>query len=183
MAGTKPGSKFKVTQLGKQCLCGCGNIPKQPGSAFWPGHDMRVKGMLSRLERGNLEEKFRLPDVLVARATMDPEFQVHGYSAETILRLAAVAHSELKPMVWYYSDTQTLVIENGARQAEGEHVAKGVVVFYAEEEGGELDHDVTAITVENAEVTLKPFVDAILAKYGVRRGQQLNAGEPQYDRS
>ena len=79
MAGTKPGSKFKVTQLGKQCLCGCGNIPKQPGSAFWPGHDMRVKGMLSRLERGNLEEKFRLPDVLVARATMDPEFQVHGY--------------------------------------------------------------------------------------------------------
>ena len=60
---------------------------------------------------------------------------------------------------------------------------KGWLVFYAEEEGGGLDHDVTAITVENAEVTLKPFVDAILAKYGIRRGQQLNAGEPQYDRS
>lgn len=167
MIAEKPMSKFKATRLGRQCHCGCGNIPKQTESAFWPGHDMRVKGMLSRLEKGKPEEKFRLPDVLVARATIDSEFQVHGYSAETILRLAAAAHSELKPTVLYYPDTQTLVIENGARRAEGEQVAKGVMVFYAEEEGGELDHDVTAVTIENAEVTLKPFVDAILAKHGV----------------
>ena len=176
MTDAKPRTKPKATRLGRQCLCGCGNIPKQPESAFWPGHDMRVKEMLSRLERGQPEEKFRLPDVLVARATIDPTFQVHGYDAETILRLAALAHSELKPAVSYYSDTQTLVIENGARRAVGEHVAKGVVVFYAEEEGGELDHDVTAITIENAEATLKPFVEAILSKYGLKPNQQPNAG-------
>ena len=100
---------------------------------------------------------------------------MHSYDAETILRLAALAHSELKPSVLYYPDTQTLVIENGARRAVGEQVAKGVVVFYAEQEGGELDHDVTAVTIDNAEVTLKPFVDAILSKYGVSPNRQLNA--------
>ena len=113
----------------------------------------------------------------MARATIDPTFQVHGYDAETILRLAALAHSELKPAVLYYPDTQTLVIENGAWRAVGEQVAKGVTVFYVEEEGGELDHDVSGITIENAEVTLKPFVDAILAKYGVGTEQPMGAGK------
>ena len=166
MTDAKPEPKSKAARLGGKCLCGCGEITTAR-SDFRQGHDMRVKGMLSRLERGKPEEKFRLPDILVARATIDPMFKVHGYDAETILRLAAVAHSELKPTVLYYPDTQTLVIENGARRAEGEQVAKGVVAFYAQEQGGELDHDVTAITIENAEVTLKPFVDAILAKHGM----------------
>jgi hypothetical protein len=174
MTDAKPQPESKAARLGGQCRCGCGETTT-PKSDFRQGHDMRVKGMLSRLKRGKPEEKFRLPDVLVARATIDPTFQVHGYDAETVLRLAAVAHSELKPTVWYHSDTQTLVIENGARRAEGEQVAKGVVVFYAEEEGGELDHDVTAITIENAEVTLKPFVDAILAKYGVKPEQPTDS--------
>ena len=167
MTDAKPQPKSKAARLDGQCLCGCGKITT-PKSDFRQGHDMRVKEMLSHLDRGKPEEKFRLPDVLVARATIDPNLQVHGYDAETILRLAALAHSELKPTVLYYPDTQTLVIENGARRALGEQVAEGVVAFYAEEEGGELDHDVTAITIENAEVTLKPFVDAILAKYGVK---------------
>ena len=167
MTSAKPESKSQSTWLGRQCLCGCGEITT-PKSYFRQGHDMRVKGMLSRLEGADPEEKFRLPDVLVARATIDPTLQVHGYDAEAILRLAALAHSELKPTILYYPDTQTLVIENGARRAVGEQVAKGVVAFYAEEEGGELDHDVTAITIENAEVTLKPFVDAILEKYGAQ---------------
>ena len=75
-------------------------------------------------------------------------------------------HSELKPAVLYYPDTQTLFIENGRSRAEGEHVAKGVMVFYAATTGAELDHAVSALTIEHAETTLKPFVDAILAKYG-----------------
>lgn len=175
MTDVQPKPESKAARRGRQCLCGCGEITT-PKSDFRQGHDMRVKGMLSRLARGKPEEKFRLPDVLVARATIDPTFKVHGYDAETILRLAAVAHSELKPTILYYPDTQTLVIENGARRAVGEQVAKGVAVFYAEEEGGDLDHDVTAITIDNAEVTLKPFVDAILSKYGVKPNQQPNAG-------
>ena len=81
-------------------------------------------------------------------------------------------HSELEPAVLYYPDTQTLVIENGERRAEGEHVAKGVTVFYAANEGEAIDHDVSGVTIENAEMTLKPFVDALLAKYGVTPTQR-----------
>ena len=77
-----------------------------------------------------------------------------------------VIHSELEPTVLYYPDTQTLFIENGRSRAEGEHVAKGIMVFYAATTGAELDHEVSALTIEHAETTLKPFVDAILAKYG-----------------
>lgn len=85
-------------------------------------------------------------------------------------------HSELEPAVLYYPDTQTLVIENGEHRAEGEHVAKGVTVFYAANEGAEIDHDVSGITIENAEMTLKPFVEALLAKYGVQPKQPADAG-------
>ena len=176
MTVSKPQPESKEIRLGGRCLCGCGEVTT-PKSYFRQGHDMRVKGMLSRLEKSKFEERFRLPDVLVARATVDAKFQVHGYDSETILRLAAVAHSELKPTVRYYPDTQTLDIENGARRAVGEQVAKSVVVFYAEEEGGELDHNVTSITIDNAEVTLKPFVDAILAKYGVEPQQRVDASK------
>lgn len=170
----------KTIQFDGQCLCGCGQ-PANPKRNFLQGHDAKLKSKILKLRdtrRSNqtAEPGSRLPDVLVARATVDPTLKVVGYDAKTILRLAAVAHSELKPTVRYYSDTQTLAIENGARRAEGEQVAKGVAVFYAEEEGGELDHDVTAITIENAEVTLKPFVDAILSKYGIKSSQQLDAG-------
>ena len=175
MTGAKPDSKSKSARLDRQCLCGCGEITA-PKSKFRSGHDMRVKGMLSRLENAPAEEKFRLPDALVARATIDPTLRVHGYDSEKILRLAALDHSELKPTVLYYPDTQTLVIENGARRAEGEQVAKGVTAFFAEEEGGELDHEVSGITIDNAEFTLKPFVDAILAKYGARP-EQPDAGK------
>ena len=94
MTDAKPQPESQAARLIRQCLCGCGNIPKQPKSVFWPGHDMRVKGMLSRLENAPAEEKFRLPDALVARATIDPTLRVHGYDSEKILRLAALDHSE-----------------------------------------------------------------------------------------
>ena len=85
MTDAKPEPKSKAARIDGQCLCGCGEVTT-PRYDFRQGHDMRVKGMLSRLERGKPEEKFRLPDVLVARATIDPMFKVHGYDAETILR-------------------------------------------------------------------------------------------------
>ncbi len=170
----------KTIPFDGQCLCGCGQTTK-PKRNFLQGHDAKLKSKLLKLKDARhpnqtAEPGSRLPDVLVARATVDPTLKVVGYDAKTILTLAAITHSELEPTVVYYPDTQTLVIENGARQVEGEHVAKGVVVFYAEEEKGELDHDVTAITIENAEVTLKPFVDAILSKYDIKSSQQLDAG-------
>ncbi len=173
MTDTKPQPEPKAIPAGGLCLCGCGAVTK-PESKFRQGHDARVKSMLSKLKEGTAEPGFRLPDVLVKWATTNLEREVVGYDAATILALgrAMGLHSELEPTVLYYPDTQTLVIENGERRAEGEHVAKGVVVFYAAEEGEELDHDVSGITIENAEVTLKPFVDAILAKYGARPTQR-----------
>jgi uncharacterized protein YuzE len=73
-----------------------------------------------------------------------------------------VEHIELEPLpellTEYYPDTQTLVLETGARRAEGEEIAKGVVVFY------DHDNNVVGITVESAEFLLKPLVDAVLAK-------------------
>ena len=179
MADAKPQSEPRGAPGGRQCLCGCGKITK-PKSIFRQGHDARVKSMLSRLEKlqNGTTAGFRLPDVLIARAAKEPTFEVVGYSAATILELAkkaVVAHSELQPTVLYYPDTQTLVIENGERRADGEHVAKGVMVFYAAGEGEEFDHDVSALTIANAESTLKPFVDAILAKYGVKPEQPMDS--------
>ena len=74
-----------------------------------------------------------------------------------------VEHIELEPLpellTEYYPDTQTLVLETGARRAEGEEIAKGVVVFY------DHDNNVVGITVECAELLLKPFVDVVVAKH------------------
>ena len=85
----------------------------------------------------------------------------------------------LEPSVRYYPDTQTLVIENGGRRAEGEHFAKGVMVFYTTEEsapgaGAVSSPTVSALTIESAEQALKPFVDAILAKYATAPRQRID---------
>ena len=86
------------------------------------------------------------------------------------------AHWEAEPLVLYYTDTQTLVIENGRRRAEGEQIAKGITAFYAATEGEPDECEVSGITIENAETTLKPFVDAILAKYAVPPRPPTDAG-------
>ena len=73
-----------------------------------------------------------------------------------------VEHIELEPLpellTEYYPDTQTLVLETGTRRAEGEEIAKGCGGFY------DHDNNVVGITVECAELLLKPFVDAVVAK-------------------
>ena len=91
---------------------------------------------------------------------------------------SATAPWELEPSVRYYPDTQTLVIENGGRRTAGEHFAKGVMVFYtttedsAPDAGAAAEPTVSALTIEGAEQALKPFVDAILAKYAAAPRQQ-----------
>lgn len=178
MTDTKHPPEPKTTPSGEQCHCGCCEIPKRPESNFQPGHDARVKGMLSKPEKGTAEPEIRFPDAMVRLAANDPKLAVDGYDTAAILAtpLFAPTHSESEPNVLYFPDTRTLVIENGERRAEGEHVAKGVMVFYAATEGAELDHVVSGITIENAEMTLKPFVDALLAKYGVQPKQPADAG-------
>ena len=73
-----------------------------------------------------------------------------------------VKHIELEPLpkvlAFYYPDTDTLVLETGAKRAEGEDIAHGLTVFY------DHDNNVVGFTIECAELLLKPLVDAVLAK-------------------
>ncbi len=89
----------------------------------------------------------------------------------------ATYHWEMEPSVQYYPDTQTLHIENGRPLTEGEDIAKGITVFYAKAPGEPDECEVSGITIEWAEHLLKPFVDAILAKYGVEPQQRVDASK------
>lgn len=77
---------------------------------------------------------------------------------------------ELEPLpdanVTYEPEYQILYISNGQPDAVGEEMAKGVLVLYDKDVDDEPTSAVT-IRIDCAEVVLKPFVDAILAKYGV----------------
>ena len=87
---------------------------------------------------------------------------------------------EPEPVVKYFPETQSLWIDRGKQIGEGETIAKGVVVFYNKEDGSVAE----GVRIELAEHVLKPFVDAIVAKYrakpglaedAVARGAQIQA--------
>ncbi len=82
-----------------------------------------------------------------------------------------VKRIELEPLpkatVVYIPETQTLYIENGQVREDAEEMADGVLVYYDKDDGA----SAVALNIEQAEVVLKPFVDAILAKYGVNPAQ------------
>ena len=79
-----------------------------------------------------------------------------------------VNRTELKPLpqakVVYSPKAQVLLIENGQSSAVGEEMAQGVLVLYDKDVDTEPTSAV-AIRIDDAETVLKPFVDAILAKY------------------
>ena len=83
---------------------------------------------------------------------------------------AAVWQALPNANVQYVPETQTLYIGNGQPARMGDEIAKWVVVFTDEDPEAE-DQDaaanVAAIQIDAAESVLKPFVDAILAKYGI----------------
>lgn len=77
--------------------------------------------------------------------------------------------------VQYSPETQTLYISNGQPARMGEEIARWVVIFT--DEDPEADKSVNdacpvSIQIDAAETVLKPFVDAILAKYGLNPIQQ-----------
>lgn len=65
--------------------------------------------------------------------------------------------------VKYWAADQVLEILNGKSLGDGEEIAQFITVFYDRENKNE----VVAVRLDFAESVLKPFVDAILAKYGV----------------
>ena len=88
--------------------------------------------------------------------------------------------SDPEPVVTYFPDSQWLWVDSGKPLGEAETIANGVVVYYGKDDAGQAE----GIRIEFAEAVLKPFVDAILAKYGVDRMQPLDAGRvntPQAD--
>ena len=65
--------------------------------------------------------------------------------------------------VEYWAADQVLEIHNGKPLGDGEEIAQFITVFYDRE----CENEVVAVRLDSAESVLKPFVDAILAKYGV----------------
>jgi len=88
-----------------------------------------------------------------------------------------VKRIELEPLpkatVVYVPETETLYIENGRVREDAEEIADGVLVYYDRDD----EASAVALNIERAERVLKPFVDAILAKYGVTREHPLVASE------
>ena len=65
--------------------------------------------------------------------------------------------------VKYWAADQVLEILNGKPLGDGEEISQFITMFYDREK----ENEVVAIRLDFAESVLKPFVDAILAKYGV----------------
>ena len=81
-----------------------------------------------------------------------------------------VGQSDWKPappaQVEYIPESQVLFIENGQDSAVGDDFAEHIIVHYDNDDVA-APASLTAIRIDHAEYVLKPFVDAILAKYGV----------------
>ena len=69
-----------------------------------------------------------------------------------------------KATVVYIPESQILYIENGLLRDEAEEMAQDTHVYYGKDDAT----SAVAIRIDRAETILKPFVDAILAKYGVK---------------
>lgn len=81
-----------------------------------------------------------------------------------------VKHFELPPLphanVLYEPEYQVLFIQNGRSSEVSEEMAKGVLILYDKDVDDEPTSAV-AIRIDRAETVLRPFVEAILAKYGI----------------
>lgn len=66
----------------------------------------------------------------------------------------------------YDTASQTLLVENGEACEVTREMAKSVHVLYGRDYDGGTRLASVAIRIEHAETVLKPFVDAILIKYG-----------------
>ena len=72
---------------------------------------------------------------------------------------------ELPPLaaVVYVPESQILYFENGRMREAAEEMARQVLVYFDKEN----EDEAVAVRIDSAESVLKPFVDAILSKYGI----------------
>ena len=92
-----------------------------------------------------------------------------GYR-ETVTTQIQRVELELAPYseATYDPDCQTLLIENGDSSRECREMAKDIHILYDKDDDHAPSWSAVAIRIDCAEVVLDPFVDAILAKYGVK---------------
>ena len=102
----------------------------------------------------------------------DPNASRHrhkkGYR-ETVITQIQGAELELAPHseAAYEPNAQTLLIENGDSSNACREMAKDIHILY-DKDVNEAPTSAVAIRIDRAETVLKPFVDAILAKYGLK---------------
>ena len=87
-------------------------------------------------------------------------------------------HAQREPLlpatVVYTPESQILYLENGEVREEAAEMSRNILVYY----GKERDSEAVAIRIDRAEVVLKPFVDAILAKYGIKHKETEQKADP-----
>ncbi len=76
------------------------------------------------------------------------------------MKIVTHTHQTPEPIVTYYPDSQSLRIETGKPQVDGETIANGVVVFYDAEDS----NSVSGIYIYGAEALLKPVIESALAR-------------------
>ncbi len=94
-----------------------------------------------------------------------------GYR-ETVITQIHRVELELAPFsgATYDPDCQTLLIENGDSSKVSREMAKDIHILF--DTGDNALPSAVAIRIDRAEAVLKPFVDAVLAKYGVAPEKQ-----------
>lgn len=80
--------------------------------------------------------------------------------------------------VEYNPEHDSLLIDSGRARVVGQEMAENIIVHYDKDKPDERCSAV-AIRIDHAEFVLKPFVDAILAKYGVNRQEEPAASQAQ----
>ena len=80
--------------------------------------------------------------------------------------------------VEYNPERDSLFIDSGRAGVVSQEMAKNIIVHYDKDKPDERCSAV-AIRIDHAEFVLKPFVDAILAKYGVNRQEEPAASQAQ----
>ena len=74
-----------------------------------------------------------------------------------------------KAVVTYDEKADLLYISSGSLAPYGDTIANGVVMFY-DRDPDEAGATAVAMHILAAEAVLKPFIDAVLRKYGVTHG-------------
>ena len=97
--------------------------------------------------------------------------------AEQLNKAAIEVDALPQARVVYDPAQDILLIESGKKSAVGEEMAEGIIVHYnKDDETAPTDEAVRAVAIfiDGAEVALKPLVDAILEKHGIKIGTLQN---------